>query len=285
MIENYVNNFYVEDNIQFCKKLPDSCIDLTVTSPPYDSLRSYKNKQDKNNFNGYSFNFEEIAKELYRITKDGGIVVWVVGDSIIDGSESLNSFRQAIFFKDIGFNVHDTMIYHKTGPRFPEKIRYAQIFEYMFVLSKGKPKTTNIIKDRKNKWAGHTNWGHGGHRLKDGEMKIMPKAKPYADFGARFNVWTYANGYGFSSKDKIAYQHPATFPEKLAEDHIISWSKEGEVVFDPFIGSGTTAKMALKNNRNFIGVDVSEEYIKIAQERIKDLTPEKTEELSEETTS
>jgi len=258
-----INTIYNENCLATMLKIEDNFIDLTVTSPPYDNLRDYR---------GYSFDFEQIAKELYRVTKIGGVVVWVVGDAIIEGSESGNSFKQALFFKDIGFNIHDTMIYQKTGPRFPEKIRYSQIFEYMFVFSKGAPKTVNIIKDRKNKWAGHTNWGHGGHRMKDGEMLIKPKAKPYADYGSRFNVWTYSNGYGFGTKDKNAYKHPAMFPEKLAEDHIISWSNKNELVYDPFMGSGTTAKMALLNERNYIGSELSKEYCDIINERLMNIT-------------
>jgi site-specific DNA-methyltransferase (adenine-specific) len=273
------NIIYNEDCLETMKRMEDGSIDLTVTSPPYDDLRTYKGKvgdvEDK--YNGYSFAFEDIAKELYRVTKDGGVVVWVVGDAIINGSESGNSFRQALYFKEVGFNIHDTMIYEKAGPRFPEKIRYSQIFEYMFVLSKGKPNTVSILKDRKNKWAGHTNWGHGGHRLKNGEMLVKEKAKPYAEYGARFNIWRYSNGFGFGTKDKESYGHPAMFPEKLAEDHIVSWSKEGEVVYDPFMGSGTTAKMAKLNNRLYIGSELNEEYYNLSVKRLQKLDEEKKE--------
>lgn len=255
-----INHIFNENCLSTMSRMVDDTLDLTVTSPPYDDLRDY---------NGYSFPFEDIAKELYRVTKPGGVVVWVVGDSVIKNSESGNSFRQALFFKEIGFNIHDTMIYQKSGPRFPEKIRYAQIFEYMFVFSKGKPKTVNIIKDRKNAWAGHTNWGHGGHRLKNGEMVIRPKAKPYPDYGARFNIWRYSSGYGFGTKDKFAYAHPAQFPEKLAEDHILSWSNKGDMVYDPMAGSGTVPKMAILNERNFIASEISKEYCEIAEKRVE----------------
>lgn len=254
-----INKLYNENCITTMERMNNGFIDLTVSSPPYDNLRDYK---------GYSFDFENIAKELYRVTKPGGVVVWVVGDSIIDGSESGNSFKQALYFKEIGFNIHDTMIYQKTGMRFPEKKRYGQVFEYMFVFSKGTPKVVNIIKDKKNKWAGHTNWGHGGHRLKNGEMVIKPKAKPYPEYGARFNVWIYKNGYGFGTRDKIAYKHPATFPEALAKDHILSWSNPMDIVYDPMAGSGTVPKMAILNNRQYIGSEISKEYYDIANERL-----------------
>ncbi len=286
-----INKIYNEDCLLTMNKMDNDFIDLTVTSPPYDDLRTY---------NGYSFNFEKIAKELYRVTKPGGMVVWVVGDSIKDGSESLTSFKQAIYFKEqCGFNIHDTMIYQKAGPRFPEKIRYAQIFEYMFVLSKGKPSTTNIIMDRPNKWAGWTNWGNNAHRVKTGEMKAVKDAKRYKKFGSRFNSWpplevmdeedilyyistgmkyearlnvsVYANGFGFGTKDKSAYKHAAIFPEQLVEDHIITWSNRKNLVYDPFMGSGTTAKLAILLDRNYIGSEISTEYASGAIGRIQDV--------------
>ena len=244
------------DCVEIMSKIPDNSIDLTVTSPPYDNLRTY---------NGYSFDFENTAKELYRITKDGGVVVWVVGDSTIKGSESGTSFKQALFFKEIGFNIHDTMIWNKGSFAFPSKNCYHQVFEYMFVFSKGKPKALNFIKDRKNLYIGER--GASG-RKKDG-TRNTGKSNVRDEYGKRFNIWNYPIGGGHCTKDKIAYQHPAIFPEQLAEDHILSWSNEGDMIFDPFMGSGTTGKMAVINNRNFIGVDVSEEYCNISKERIE----------------
>jgi site-specific DNA-methyltransferase (adenine-specific) len=237
-------------------------VDMTITSPPYDNLRDY---------NGYSFSFEKIARELFRITKPGGILVWVVGDSVVNGSETLTSMKQALYFKECGFNMHDVMLYKKTGIRFPEKKRYSQIFEYMFVFSKGVPTTTNIIHDRLNKWAGATVWGKNSQREKTGEMKEVKDPKRYKKYGARLNIWEYSNAYGFGTKDKISYKHPATFPEKMAEDHIITWTNENDIVYDPFIGSGTTAKMSILTNRNYIGSEVSQEYVNGAMERLNGL--------------
>ena len=238
------------DCLGIMRKMDDRCIDLTVTSPPYDSLRKY---------NGYCFDFENIAKELYRITKDGGVVVWVVGDATIKGSETGTSFKQALFFKECGFNLHDTMIYQKSGVSFPESNRYLQQFEYMFIFSKGKPITTNIIKDRKNKYVGTIGGNHRGGLCTRGE------------YGARFNIWKYDNGKYNTTKDLIAFHHPAVFPEQLANDHIISWSNPNEIVFDPFMGSGTTAKMAMLNNRRFIGCEISEEYCNIIKDRLNNV--------------
>ena len=244
------------DCLEVMPTLPDNYIDLTVTSPPYDNLRDY---------NGYTFNFEGIANQLYRVTKDGGVVVWVVGDATINGSETGTSFKQALYFKEIGFNLHDTMIYEKNGVM-PTTNRYCQMFEYMFVLSKGNPKTVNLIKDRVNNWGG-TYTGNIGQRQKDGSIK-KGGIKQINETGCRFNIWRINNEGGFMNKDSATKHHPATFPEQLASDHIISWSNDGDLILDPMCGSGTTCKMAAINNRKYIGIDISEEYCEIARKRI-----------------
>ncbi len=250
-----INKIYNENCLDTMGRMKDNFIDLTVTSPPYDNLRTY---------NGYSFPFEDIAKELYRVTKEGGVVVWVVGDATIKGSETGTSFKQALFFKECGFNLHDTMIWNKgTFTAIGSlKTRYAPVFEYMFILTKGKVKSFNPIKDRLNKWAGTKI--HGTIRKKNGETKKINthNNKIISKFGQRFNIWEINN------VGKKGTKHPATFPEQLANDHIISWSNEGDLVYDPFMGSGTTAKMAILNNRKWIGSEISEEYCNIANERL-----------------
>ena len=252
-----LNKIYNIDCLQGLKLLEDNSVDLTVTSPPYDDLRNYK---------GYSFDFENIAKELYRVTKTGGILVWIVGDATSKGSESGTSFRQALYFKECGFNLHDTMIYEKNSSSFPAartSKRYTQIFEYMFVFSKGKIRNDiSLLCDKPNKWAGHTNWGNNTQYDKDGNLKQTNNIKPVPEFSLRNNIWKYSVGFN----DKTG--HPAVFPEKLAEDHILSWSKENDVVLDPFMGSGTTAKMSILNNRNYIGFEISEEYCYMAEKRL-----------------
>ncbi len=262
-----LNEIYAEDCLATMAKMPDNFIDLTITSPPYDKLRTYGNHITKTNFNGFTFPFENIAKELFRITKKGGVVVWVVGDETVKGNETGSSFRQALFFKKCGFNLFDTMIYAKP-PRGAcgNNNAYWQSFEYMFIFSKGIPKIINLIKDRENKDS--RKGDNGTKRLQNGKLLKLSRGG-YGRFGRRTNVWEYLIGQGHSASDKIAYGHPAIFPEKLAEDHILSWSNEGDLIFDPMCGSGTTCKMAKKNNRNFIGVDISEEYCKIAKERLK----------------
>jgi site-specific DNA-methyltransferase (adenine-specific) len=254
------NRIYNENCIQTMARMPDNFIDLTVTSPPYDNLREYK---------GFSFPFEDIAKELFRVTKDGGVVVWVVGDATIKGSETGTSFKQALYFKEIGFRLHDTMIYSKT-PSFPASQgdkRYSQSFEYMFIFSKNEPSHVNLIKDRKNKWGGSQSWGKTSERLKNGDIKQREKIN-VQEFGFRFNNWEYATGKGNTTRDEIALKHPAMFPEKLAKDHIISWSNENDIIYDPFGGSGTTAKMAYLLNRKWILSEISQEYCEIAEKRI-----------------
>jgi len=250
-----INYIYAEDCLITMSKMQDAFIDLTVTSPPYDSLRDYK---------GYKFEFGKIAKELFRVTKPGGVVVWVVGDATINGSETGTSFRQALYFKEIGFNLHDTMIWNKGGFSAVGALvnRYAPVFEYMFILSKDYPRIFNPIKDRKTK--------HGGKRIggtirqKDGTTKPMSKIMTINEYSQRFNIWE-------QSPHRQTGGHPAPFPEKLAEDHILSWSNEKNLVYDPFMGSGTTAKMAIINNRKYIGSEISAEYCEIANERIKNL--------------
>ena len=250
-----LNKIHNTDCLDGLRQLPNESIDLTVTSPPYDNLRKYK---------GYSWDFEAIAKELYRVTKCGGVVVWVVGDATINGSETLTSFKQVLFFKEIGFNVHDTMIYRKKTPPLTHR-RYEQEFEYMFVLSKGKPKTFNPILIPK-KYMDTRRYKAFG-RNKNNEHDIGFSSQKETKI--KGNVWEYGVGGGKSTKDKIAFKHPAIFPEQLAYDHIISWSNEGDIVLDPFMGSGTTAKMCIIANRNYIGFEVSNEYCQIAEERLK----------------
>lgn len=252
-----LNKIYCESNLETMAKMPDNFVDLVVTSPPYDDLRNY---------NGYSFDFESVAKELYRVVKQCGVVVWVVNDKTDKGSESLTSFRQALYFKEIGFNVHDTMIYAKSNYIPLTHNRYEQQFEYMFVFSKGKPKTFNPLM-KENKQVGQIKGGT--FRQSKDEKGARHKDIGVAKESIKPNIWFYNVGMANSTKDKIAFQHSAIFPEQLANDHIISWSNEGDLVYDPFMGSGTTAKMAMLNNRNYIGSEISKEYCEIAEQRLK----------------
>lgn len=257
-------DLYCEDCVDRMRKMKEEGIkvDLTVTSPPYDDLRTYKGTNDDWNFD----KFKEVADLLYDITADGGAVVWVVGDSTIKGSETLSSFRQAIYFKELGFNV-ETMIWDKGSFAFPSKNLYHQVFEYMFVLQKGPLKAKNFIIDRKNAYVGALGGTSG--RNKDGVRNTGRDHVVRGEYGKRFNIWRYPIGGGHSSEDKEAYEHPAIFPEDLAKDHIISWSNEGDTIFDPFMGSGTTGKMAVLTGRNFIGIERVEEYYNISKNRIE----------------
>lgn len=260
-----LNRIYNSNCIDGMKQMADNFVDLTVTSPPYDNLRDYGSIVDENTWNFEVFKC--IANELYRITKPGGTVVWVIGDAVINGSETGSSFRQALYFMECGFKLHDTMIYEKNSSSFPASRtskRYTQIFEYMFIFVKGKIRNDILLlADKPNKWAGHINWGKNTQYNKDGSLKITEDIKTVPEFSLRNNIWKYSTSFN----DKTG--HPAVFPEKLAEDHILSWTKEGDVVFDPFMGSGTTAKMAMLNNRNYIGFELNKDYYEASLKRLK----------------
>lgn len=242
------NKIHNEDCLATMSRMASGVVDLVLTSPPYDNLRKYE---------GYSFDFEKVAQELYRVVKNDGVVVWVVGDATHKGSESGTSFRQALYFMELGFKLHDTMIYEKNSPAYPARAdsnRYTQIFEYMFIFAKGEV-PCQLICDKPNKWAGHKDFS--------GKLK-----NPVPDFSPRNNIWKYTTSFN-------GVKHPAPFPEALAHDHIISWSKEKDVVYDPFMGSGTTAKMAMLANRIFVGSEISPTYCEIANERLEEAKGEK----------
>jgi len=246
------------DCLERMKEIESGSIDLTVTSPPYDNLRTYNG----NNELWGEHVWKAVLADLYRVTKDGGVVVWVVGDATIKGSETGTSFRQALYAKECGFNLHDTMIWNKGSFTNPSSNRCHQVFEYMFIFSKKKPKTFNEILDRKNKYLGRR--GASG-RNKNGERK-KGYSEVKREFGQRFNIWGISIGGGISYKGKI--NHPAIFPEQIANDHVISWSNEGDTVLDPFMGSGTTGVACQNLNRNFIGIELDPDYFAIAEERI-----------------
>lgn len=260
-----INKVYNQDCLEGMKGIRDKSIDLTVTSPPYDNLRTYNNSLE------WNFEiFQEIAKELYRVTKDGGVVVWVVGDATINGSETGTSFKQALYFKEIGFNLHDTMIYQKVNPLPQEFNRYQPCFEYMFILSKGKPKTFNPIMVEATKFGSVKPQKYSsGARSANGESLSFNQPHNNRSQKYKHNIWGFSVGFGSVTTDKIAYQHPAIFPEQLAADHIFSWSNEGDTILEPFAGSGTTIKKAIELNRNYIAFEKEEKYYHIIQERIK----------------
>lgn len=253
------NKVYSGDNINVLKeRVADNSIDLVVTSPPYEDLRDYGGD--------FNFDYKKLLLQLYRVMKKGGVVVWVVNDKSKNGSESGESFRQALYAKNIGFNLHDTMIY-STG-KFPQnQDRYEQKFEYMFVFSKDKPKTFNPIKV-KSKW--HGDKPYINKRLKNGEQMSGNKYK-VKKFKVKGNIWNFKSGNNKSTLDEYAYQHPAIFPEELAKDHIKSWSNEGDIVLDPMCGSGTTLKMAKKLNRKYIGIDINKKYCSLSRKRVEEV--------------
>ena len=240
-------------------------VDLVVTSPPYDNLRTY------NNTLNWNFDiFKNIANKLKEILADGGVIVWVVADATINGSETGTSFKQALYFKEIGLNIHDTMIYAKQNPTPNALNRYQQSFEYMFVFSKGKPKTVNILREKRHNLCNdrRTERIKKTNRGKDGKF-CEEKLYEVKEMVPLHNIWTYKVGLYNSTSYKPAFEHPAIFPEKLAKDHIISWSNENDTVLDPFMGSGTTGVACKHLNRNFIGIELDKNYFEIAKKRIE----------------
>jgi site-specific DNA-methyltransferase (adenine-specific) len=254
---SYINSIYRADCAELLERFDEASIDLVVTSPPYDNLRTYR---------GYSFPFERIASQLVRVIKPGGVIVWVVGDATIEGSETGTSFAQALHFKSLGLNLHDTMIFRKRNP-VPQiyRKRYSNEFEYMFVFSKGTVTTHNPIM---------VDCLHAGLELASTTYKNFSKgeqlrtklANPVKARKLKGNIWEYV--VGKNKEDQEAKGHPAPFPCELARDHILSWSQPGDVVLDPMCGSGTTTKVAAQLGRQFIGIDISEDYVKLAQSRL-----------------
>lgn len=255
------------DNLVGMRGLPDDCIDLTVTSPPYDNLRDYK---------GYTWQAGGLIEELYRVTKPGGVVVWIVNDATVNGSETGSSFRQALTFMRAGFRLHDTMIWKKAGTAYPDTARYYNAFEYMFVFSKGKPKSIHLIADKPNIHAGSKITTT--ERNKDGSIRVssgVKKGRHVKEVGVRYNVWDV------SEEKANKTGHPAVFPVRLVADHIISWSSPSDIVLDPFMGSGTTAVACLETDRKYIGFEISEEYCRIAQDRVNEAIRQREEEYDD----
>jgi len=264
-----LNDTYLMNCVDGMQLMDEESVDLVITSPPYDDLRTYN---DSSKWDHEVF--KRVADSIVRVLKPGGVIMWNVNDATVKGSETGSSFRQCLYFMDAhGLRLHDTMIYEKTGTAFasgPNSVRYTQIFEYCFILSKGKPKTINLIQDKKNAWAGYTSFGNAKTRRKDGTMHDPgKKSKEIREYGVRTNIWKIKNSGGFGQSSKESYKHPATMPEELARGHIITWSDKNDVVLDPFMGSGTTAQVCIEEGRKFIGFEIDQTYCEMAQKRAK----------------
>lgn len=248
-----IDKIYTENCLDTMKRMPDNFVDLVVTSPPYDNLRTY---------NGYSFDFDSIVNELFRVMKPGGVVVWIIGDATINGSETGTSFRHALGFMDAGFRLNDTMIWRKINPM-PKlkRKRYFDVFEYMFIFTKGEPKSFNPIM-QPVKVPGKF-YDYTVKKISTGKERV---AKSYTSNTERYkdNIWENSIAHNKTN-------HPAVFPEQLVIDHILSWSNVGDIVYDPFMGSGTTAKAAILTNRLWLGSEISEEYVDIAENRLREI--------------
>ena len=266
-----INKVHLMNSIDGMAQMDEDCVDLVVTSPPYDNLREYNDSSE--------WNFEEfkkVAQGLVRVLKPGGIISWNVADAIVElhkkqgTSRTGSSFKQCLYFMELGLNFHDLIIYEKPAARFSASAkgtRYSDVFEYCFILSKGKPQHVNIIADKKNKGYGTTFTKDGG-RNKDGtrnrdEAKTKIAVK---EFGVRHNIWRINNSCGSFGMPKEAYDHPALMPQELAHDMVRSYSNPGDLVLDPFMGSGTTARMAYSNDRDYIGFEIDPSYHKLCED-------------------
>ena len=260
--ETELGKLYHGDCCEVLAGLEQNSANLIITSPPYDRLRRY---------GGHRFKYRPVARASRDVLRVGGVLIWVIKDQTINGSETGTTALHKLYFKDcLGLNIHDTMIYEKNGPAYPSQNRYYEIFEYMIVFSKGTPKIFNPIKDRENKWYGQKWSNKRSRRSYNGELKDSTWSQEEGErFGVRFNIWKYNVGHGYSSKNKIAFEHPAIFPELLARDHIISWSNEGDLILDPMCGSGTTCDQAEKLKRRWIGIEIEEKYCEITAKRIE----------------
>jgi site-specific DNA-methyltransferase (adenine-specific) len=250
--------------------LPDECIPFTLTSPPYDGIRTYDGLAE--------WDFMAVARELYRITMPGGVVVWVVQEQIIDGSESGETSRQRLAFAEIGFRLHYTMVMGKTGGHQNSALRYGRPLEYAFILSKGRPRYFSPLRDKPNKEAGKVKVFK--NRKPDGSFAPV-RRRMTAPFGIRSAIWTYPTGRNVTAKEAYAFGHPALMPEQMAEDHILSWTKVGDLVFNPFAGGGTALKMALLNYRRYLGFEINPRFVKIARRRLREAEAKLATELKE----
>lgn len=252
-----MNCVHLGDCVDGMRGLPESCIPLTVTSPPYGNLRKY---------GGHLFDFEAVAQELWRVTAPGGVVVWVVADHVKGGTETGDVCRQQLRFQELGFRAHEKLVMSKSY-RLPQKTRYfGDCLEFALVLSKGKPRSINLLRDKENSTPGQCR--RFSQMAPDGRRSVSTKKYTVGRYGVRGKVWYYPRGGQLTTSDRAAFQQTAPMPVEMARDHIRSWSRPGDLVFDPFLGSGTTAKMALLNDRRYLGYEVHEPYFEIAQRRL-----------------
>ena len=255
---------HTADCVRFMETMEAAAVDLVVTSPPYDDLRDYK---------GFDFDCEAVAKGLAEVVKEGGVVVWVVGDRI-NGGRTLTSFDHAFIFRDAGFTVYDAMIFKKRNTPFMRKRAYTNCYDFMFVFSKGTPATFNPLRSPS------VRSGLAPLPYLKGTDGINRKTeRELSEHKVRTNIWSYAVGRNGTTADMYAFKHPAMFPENLARDHILSWSDPGDLVFDPMCGAGTTCKMAKATGRRWLGVDVSREYTTIARRRVRETEGDSIESL------
>lgn len=259
-----INTILHGDSAEVMQSFPDKCIPLTVTSPPYAKMRLY---------GGHDYTwetFKSVATQLVRITMEGGVICWVVRNQIVKERENLQAEKEKLFFADdLGLWPHQTIIGAPKGVPLPQSRRYASNFDYVYVFSKGHPRIVNIIRDRRNSRFGDLKSNRLIRESNGSERLACGGEYAIAKWGFRSNLWSYSTGGNHTATDRISAKHPARMGEPLAEDLIISFSKPGDLVFDPFAGAGTSLKMALLNQRQWLGVEIFDEYVELIEKRMR----------------
>lgn len=246
-----------------CEILPtirESSVDLTVFSPPYDGLRDYKGKP--------SFDMAVLGREILRVTKEGGVCCMVIQDATKNGAKSLTSFRTACLFADLGWRLFECCIYSRAGvPGAWWTKRFRVDHEYIFIFTRGDglprrfDKTSLMVE---SKYAGIT--AGGTKRTTKGDFVAIKKTV-ISPLKCRGTIWHYAASN--TERNKTKSEHPATYPDSLARDIISCFSKEGDLVLDPMMGSGTTGIASVNMGRRFLGIEISVQYMEIAKRRFR----------------
>ena len=286
MIE--LNKIYPESNLETMQRIESNSIDMVLTSPPYANARAKTyGGIDADDYINW---FIPIAKEIYRILKPTGSFILNIGDNTIDGETHLYTFEIPIVLKrEIGFKFIDPLIWHKkTTPPGKFKNRFKDGWEFCFHFSKTldikfnpyavAEKTTQVSIDRalrhKDTHIMKSTTGSGFNNPNK-NLKERRNRQTGSGFGTDDN---YMDSLEMALPMNVIYcspetrnmNHSAPFPIEIPVFFIKAFTDENDIIYDPFLGSGTTAEAALRLNRKFIGSEIKTEYVSTANNRIKE---------------